>query len=88
LSILCRGTAGVRAAVFLGGQTTLVPFVYYLFHAPKHGVPTGQIDAFRKALYLFAFARPFSRYADSRLWKFIRQEIPPLVEKERSPLPL
>jgi len=66
----------------LGGQTTLVPFVYYLFHAPKHEVPTGQIDAFRKALYLFAFARPFSRYADSRLWKFIRQEIRPLVEKK------
>jgi hypothetical protein len=66
----------------LGGQTTLVPFVYYLFHAPKHEVPTGQIDAFRKALYLSAFARPFSRYADSRLWKFIRQEIKPLAEKK------
>lgn len=66
----------------LGGQTTLVPFVYYLFHAPKHEVPTGQIDAFRKALYLFAFARPFSRYADSRLWKFIGKEIRPLVENK------
>ena len=58
-----------------------MPFVYYLFRAPKHEVPT-QIDAFRMALYLFAFARPFSRYADSRLWKFIRQEILPLVEKK------
>lgn len=66
----------------LGGQTTLVPFVYYLFHAPKHEVPTGQIETFRKALYVFAFARPFSRYADSRLWKFIRDEIRPLVEKK------
>jgi hypothetical protein len=66
----------------LGGQTTLVPFVYYLFHAPKHEVPTGQIDAFRKSLYLSAFARPFSRYADSRLWKFIRREIKPLAEKK------
>ncbi len=66
----------------LGGPTTLVPFVYYLFHAPKHEVPTGQIDAFRKTLYLFAFARPFSRYADSRLWKFIRKEIRPLAEKK------
>lgn len=72
----------------LGGQTTLVPFVYYLFHAPKHEVPTGQIDAFRKALYLFAFARPFSRYADSRLWKFIREEIRPLVEKKDHHFPL
>ncbi len=66
----------------LGGQATLVPFVYYLFHAPKHEVPTGQIEAFRKGLYLFAFARPFSRYADSRLWKFIREELRPLVEKK------
>jgi hypothetical protein len=72
----------------LGGQATLVPFVYYLFHAPKHEVPTGQIDAFRKALYVFAFARPFSRYADSRLWKFIRQEIRPLVENKDYHFPL
>ena len=72
----------------LGGQTTLVPFVYYLFHAPKHEVPTGQIDAFRKALYLFAFARPFSRYADSRLWRFIREEIRPLVERKTIASPL
>lgn len=66
----------------LGGQATLVPFVYYLFHAPKHELPTGQIEAFRKGLYLFAFARPFSRYADSRLWKFIRDELRPLAEKK------
>ena len=65
----------------LGGRATLVPFVYYLFHASKHEIPTSQIEAFRKALYLFAFARPFSRYADSRLWKFIRQELKPLVNK-------
>jgi Protein of unknown function (DUF1524) len=45
-------------------------------------MPTGQIEAFRKSLYLFAFARPFSRYADSRLWKFIRKELLPLTEKK------
>ncbi len=66
----------------LGGQTTLVPFVYYLFHAPKHEVPTGQIEVFRKSLYLFAFAHPFSRYADSRLWTFIRRELTPRAEKK------
>lgn len=66
----------------LGGQATLVPFVYYLFHAPKHELPSGQLDAFRKALYMFAFAKPFSRYADSRLWKFIREELRPLVDKK------
>lgn len=63
----------------IGGQATIVPFVYYLFHAPKHVVPIGEIEKLRKSLYLFAFSRPFSRYADSRLWKFIREEIKPLV---------
>jgi hypothetical protein len=72
----------------LGGQATLVPFVYYLFRTPKHEVPTGQIDAFRKALYVFAFARPFSRYADSRLWKFIRKELLPLAENKDHHFPL
>jgi hypothetical protein len=71
----------------LGGQATLVPFVYYLFHTPKHEVPTGQIEKFRKALYLFAFSHPFSRYADSRLWKFIREKIRPLVDKKNYNFP-
>ena len=57
-----------------------MPFVYYLFHARKHEMPAGQVEAFRKSLYVFAFARPFSRYADSRLWKFIRRELQPLAE--------
>jgi len=75
------------SSTLLGGQTTLVPFVYYLFHAPKHEIPNGQIEAFRKALYMFAFARPFSRYADSRLWKFIRQELKVLADKKDSHFP-
>lgn len=66
----------------LGGAATLVPFVYYLFRSPKHEVPTGEIDAFRKSLYMLAFARPFSRYADSRLWKFIREELRPLASEK------
>ena len=71
----------------LGGQATLVPFVYYLFHTTKHQVPNTQIEDFRKALYLFGFARPFSRYAESRLWKFIRQELLPLAEEENHRFP-
>jgi hypothetical protein len=63
----------------IGGQATLVPFVYYLFYAPKHEVPITEIENLPRAFYVFAFSRPFSRYADSRLWKFIRQEIKPLV---------
>lgn len=71
----------------IGGLSTLVPFVYWLFHTPKHEVPTGGIGAFRKSFYLFAFARPFSRYADSRLGKFIREELQPLVEQKEYGFP-
>jgi hypothetical protein len=66
----------------IGGVTTLVPFVYWLFNTPKHEVPNGTTVDFRKAFYLFALARPFSRYADSRLWRFIRDELQPLVAKK------
>jgi hypothetical protein len=38
-------------------------------------VPNNQVDNVRKTLYLFGFTSPFSRYADSRLWRFIRDEL-------------
>lgn len=66
----------------LGGYHTLVPFVYYLFHAPKHQVPNSEISNVRKALYLFGFTTPFSRYADSRLGKFIKDELKPLADNK------
>ena len=71
----------------IGGLSTLVPFVYWLFHAPKHEVPTGGTSDFRKSFYLFAFARPFSRYADSRLGRFIRDELYPLVDRKEYGFP-
>jgi len=61
----------------LGGYNTLVPFVYYIFHLSKHQIPNSQIARARKTLYLFGFARPFSRYADSRIGRFIRDELKP-----------
>jgi uncharacterized protein with ParB-like and HNH nuclease domain len=61
----------------LGGYNTFVPFVYYVFHLNKHEIPNSQIPNVRKALYLFGFARPFSRYADSRIGRFIRDELKP-----------
>ncbi|OQY75898.1 MAG: hypothetical protein B6D44_00610 [Ignavibacteriales bacterium UTCHB2] len=64
----------------LGGYHTLVPFVYYLFHTPKHELPNAEIDNFRKSLYIFGFTSPFSRYADSRLAKFIKDELKPKLE--------
>jgi len=72
----------------LGGYHTLVPFVYYLFHTPKHSLPNSEIEHFRKAIYIFGFAMPFSRYADSRLGKFIKDELKPLVEEKNHSFPL
>ena len=65
----------------LGGQNTLVPLVYYLFHVNKIQVPTESIVPARKSLYLFAFTRVFSRYGDSRLAKFCREELKPLADR-------
>jgi hypothetical protein len=64
----------------IGGNATLIPLVYYLFHQTKHQVPNSQSERARKAFYLLGFTQPFSRYADSRLGAFIRKEMKPLVE--------
>jgi 5-methylcytosine-specific restriction endonuclease McrA len=84
---------GIRAAVdfltqrcwihnsqLIGGQTTLVPFVYYFFHTKNHRIPNSSIPRARQALYLFGFSRCFSRYGDSRVGAFIRDALKPLVD--------
>ena len=71
----------------MGGILNFVPFVYYLFHLPKHEIPNKQINYFRKSFFLFCFARPFSRWSDSRLGKFIREELKERSEDERSQFP-
>lgn len=65
----------------IGGVNTLVPFVYYLFNEPNHQVPDREIVNIRKALYIFGFTVPFSRYGDSRVAKFIREQLKPLKEE-------
>jgi uncharacterized protein DUF262 len=65
----------------IGGPSTLVPFVYYLFHTPNHEVSQGQMTNFRKALHLFGFTKPFTGLAEGRIRKFIRQELVPLAER-------
>lgn len=72
----------------IGGSSTMIPFVYYLFNTKNHEIRNDQIVNARKALYLFGFSRPFSRYADSRLGAFIRDELRPLVRKSEETFPL
>jgi hypothetical protein len=76
-----------QSSSLLGGSSTLIPFVYYLFYAKNHEVPNDQVVNVRKALYLFGFARPFSRWGESRLGSFIRNELRPLVSKGASGFP-
>ena len=71
----------------MGGILNLIPFVYYFFHLPKHEIPDNQVDNFRKSFFLFCFAKPFSRYADSRLGKFIREELKGRQEHEKNSFP-
>jgi len=72
----------------IGGYNTMVPLVYYLFHTKNHEVRNDQVANVRKAFFVFAFSRPFSRYADSRIGRFIRSELKPLLDKGEEIFPL
>lgn len=65
----------ISSSKALGGDANLIPFVYYFFHRPKRQLPNSEIGNFRKALFLCGFAQPFRRYGDSRLGRFIRDEL-------------
>ena len=66
----------------------MVPFVYYLYHTKNHEVRNDQTLNVRKAFFVFAFARPFSRYADSRIGRFIRSELKTPSENGDETFPL
>ena len=72
----------------IGGYLNLIPLVYYLSYTPDNLVPNSEIAKLKKALYIFSFTRPFSRYGDSRIGKFIREELKPLSKKDDFSFPL
>lgn len=72
----------ISSSKAMGGTQNLVPFVYYLSYLPKHEIPNDQQENFRKAFFLFCFTGPFSRYADSRLARFIKDELRTLREED------
>lgn len=76
-----------QSSVLLGGLDTMVPFVYYMFHVSKHEVPNRELENVRRSLYLFAFAKTFSRYGDSRISKFVRLYLKPSLEESGQPFP-
>ena len=83
-----RDECWIASSKLLRGDANLVPIVYYLFHIPTHQVPNSQVDRVRKAVYLSGFTAPFSRYADSRLGKFIREALKPLADQGDETFPL
>ncbi len=78
----------LRSEKLISSNNNLIPLIYYLYHAPNHQVPQGQVEAAKKSVYLFSWVSPFSRYADSRPWKFIRNHIQPRVEQNDYTFPL
>jgi uncharacterized protein with ParB-like and HNH nuclease domain len=72
----------------LGGYLNLIPIVYYLANTPNNLVPNSEINILKKGLFIFGYTRPFSRYADSRIGKFIREELKPLADKKDASFPL
>lgn len=78
----------ILSSRLLGGYYNLVPIVYYLFHAKSHQVPINEVENVRKAVYIFGFTSPFSRYADSRLGGIIRNALKPTIERNDTRFPL
>jgi hypothetical protein len=72
----------------IGGYLNLIPIVYYLSNTPDNLVPNSEIAKLKRALYIFGFTRPFSRYADSRIGKFIREVLKPLSDSGDYSFPL
>lgn len=72
----------------IGGALNLIPFVYYLAKTRDNLVPNSEVLKMKQALYIFGFTRPFSRYADSRIGAFIREELKPLTDKKSEEFPL
>ncbi len=71
-----RAECGIDSSRLLGGISTMVPFVHYLFHLSKHTFPKGTKADARRALFLFAFAKTFTQHSESRTGAFIRDYLP------------
>lgn len=71
-----RAECGIDSSRLLGGVSTMVPFVHYLFYAPKHVFSKSSRADARHAMYLFAFAKTFTQHSESRTGAFIRDYLP------------
>lgn len=75
-----RLECGLDSAKMVGGISTLIPFVHYVFHAPGHIISKSSIERARRSLFLFAFSRALSQHMESRTSAFIRDHLPSAQE--------
>jgi hypothetical protein len=77
----------IHASNIIGGQSTLVPIVYYFFRLDRHRVSNAEMGRLRLGFFLLAFSGALSRYGDSRINKLIR-ELKPLADNGDVTFPL
>ena len=75
-----RAECGIDSSRLLGGVSTMVPFVHYLFSAPTTVFPHGNKADARRAIFLFAFAKTFTQHSESRTGAFVRDYLPSQAE--------
>ncbi|MGO8061452.1 DUF262 domain-containing protein [Rhizobium johnstonii] len=56
----------------LGSISTLVPFVFYLYHCPNKSLPLRAKTDATRAIFLFGFSKLFSQHIESRTAAYIR----------------
>jgi hypothetical protein len=78
----------IASSTLLGSANTLVPLVYYLFHTDRHEIANQHVDSVRAGVYLLGFAKPFSRYADSRIAPYLRAELAPRLTNGNGAFPI
>lgn len=78
----------IESSTLLGSANSLVPLVYYLFHTDRHQVANRHVDSVRTGVYLLGFAKPFSRYADSRIAPYLRAELAPRLTNGDGAFPI
>jgi hypothetical protein len=72
-----RTDCRLDSSQLIGGISTLVPFVQFLYHAPKHSFPFGSRGAAKRSLFLFAFSKVFTQFSESRTGAYLKKYLPP-----------
>lgn len=83
-----RDDCRLHSSKLIGGISTLVPFVHYLFHSKARSFPKEDSSQAVKSLYIFAFSKVFTQHSESRTGAFIRDFLPSASEiRSGAPFP-